>query len=355
MTTWMPFIVQLVLGILFHIIPRRTRPTLYFAVTVDPLFSETPEARDILRLYRLRVWLFTFITLAFTAILVWQGVLHPAGIVLLGTFSQLFLLHVALYLGRKQTLAYQVRPNRVRVASLAPFNLQPPGGRLVTFGPLALLALTGLYAILRWSELPSRFPIHYGPEGPDRFVARTPENVAVFLGFLAAMWLVYVAMQYGIIHTMKRIHSQGKAAEAEMRFKRLSLILLQVSSYFSVIPVLVVFFLPAENQYAGRLVPWIAGGFVIFTFLCLGVMIRWGQGGSHLADGAYEDQAAWGDGTPDGCWKLGAFYYNPDDEAIIVETRFGIGQTLNWGRPQSWIFMALLLSPVAVIHIFLKD
>jgi len=28
-----------------------------------------------------------------------------------------------------------------------------------------------------------------------------------------------------------------------------------------------------------------------------------------------------GDGTPDSCWKLGLFYYNPDDSALFVEKR----------------------------------
>ena len=43
--------------------------------------------------------------------------------------------------------------------------------------------------------------------------------------------------------------------------------------------------------------------------------------------------------TPDDCWKLGIFYYNPRDPALMVEKRFGIGYTLNFGNRLSWAFV----------------
>jgi len=57
-----------------------------------------------------------------------------------------------------------------------------------------------------------------------------------------------------------------------------------------------------------------------------------------------------GDRTPDRYWKLGVFYFNPDDSAIIVEKRFGLGYSLNFARPTTWGIMALLLiAPLMVI------
>ena len=56
-----------------------------------------------------------------------------------------------------------------------------------------------------------------------------------------------------------------------------------------------------------------------------------------------------GDGTLDEHWKLGMFYYNPDDPALLVEKRLGIGYTFNFARGQSWVIMALLIMiPVAI-------
>ncbi|AOZ92343.1 DUF1648 domain-containing protein [Paenibacillus crassostreae] len=38
-------------------------------------------------------------------------------------------------------------------------------------------------------------------------------------------------------------------------------------------------------------------------------------------------------------WKLGSFYYNPQDPSIWIEKRTGIGWTINFARPMSWVFL----------------
>src|SRR5215469_8237532 len=49
---------------------------------------------------------------------------------------------------------------------------------------------------------------------------------------------------------------------------------------------------------------------------------------------------------PDEAWK-GMFYSNPDDPALLVPKRHGIGYTLNFGNPWSWVVLALVLLMVA--------
>lgn len=49
------------------------------------------------------------------------------------------------------------------------------------------------------------------------------------------------------------------------------------------------------------------------------------------------------DGTPDECWKLGQIYYNPNDPALMVEKRFGVGYTLNFANRLSWLLVGLLI------------
>jgi uncharacterized membrane protein len=46
-------------------------------------------------------------------------------------------------------------------------------------------------------------------------------------------------------------------------------------------------------------------------------------------------------------WK-GIFYSNPEDPALLVPKRFGIGWTLNFGNPWSWVVLALILLMVAL-------
>lgn len=47
--------------------------------------------------------------------------------------------------------------------------------------------------------------------------------------------------------------------------------------------------------------------------------------------------------SPEACWKYGLFYFNPDDPALFVEKRVGIGYTVNFAHVSAWIIMALTL------------
>lgn len=49
---------------------------------------------------------------------------------------------------------------------------------------------------------------------------------------------------------------------------------------------------------------------------------------------------------PDDKWK-GVFYSNPDDPAVLVPKRYGIGYTLNFANPWSWVVLAVILLLVA--------
>jgi uncharacterized membrane protein len=48
-------------------------------------------------------------------------------------------------------------------------------------------------------------------------------------------------------------------------------------------------------------------------------------------------------------WSGGFFYNNPDDPAVFVPKRFGLGWTLNFGHPQARLFLiGILLLPLVV-------
>jgi uncharacterized membrane protein len=51
------------------------------------------------------------------------------------------------------------------------------------------------------------------------------------------------------------------------------------------------------------------------------------------------------DDDRDRSWKLGVFYYNSDDQRVLVPKRLGFGRTLNMAKPISWVF---LLGPIVV-------
>ena len=52
----------------------------------------------------------------------------------------------------------------------------------------------------------------------------------------------------------------------------------------------------------------------------------------------------------DNYWKWGSIYYNPQDPSLMVEKRFGIGWTMNFGNKWAWVVLSIfILIIVAVI------
>ena len=45
----------------------------------------------------------------------------------------------------------------------------------------------------------------------------------------------------------------------------------------------------------------------------------------------------------DAHWKAGIFYVNRNDPSLFLPERFGIGWTMNWGRPGAWAIVGLLV------------
>jgi uncharacterized membrane protein len=85
-----------------------------------------------------------------------------------------------------------------------------------------------------------------------------------------------------------------------------------------------------------------------FTVILLGATLilafRIGQGGSRIRIPETSEKAGIQDRNDDRYWKWGLFYYNPDDPAMFVEKRFGIGWTNNFANwKANAIFIGLIL------------
>lgn len=75
---------------------------------------------------------------------------------------------------------------------------------------------------------------------------------------------------------------------------------------------------------------------------CLVLAVRYGQNGTRLLARLPEDLALPAD--EDDRWYGGVFYVNRGDPAVVVPKRFGIGWTLNMGRPASWAIVVGLVA-----------
>jgi uncharacterized membrane protein len=87
-------------------------------------------------------------------------------------------------------------------------------------------------------------------------------------------------------------------------------------------------------------------GAALFVFLLGGllrIMKRHGQGGALVESGTV--QAPLTNGLADNAhWVWGVFFVDRDDPSLMVEKRFGVGYTFNYGNPKAVLFMATFLT-----------
>ncbi len=333
--------IVLVLAAVLALTPNWTRPDLYFAVTVETDFAFTPQARRILHRYWLEIALHTLIALCLGTLVgnarPWTGL--PAIVwLLLGAGWATARAH-------RRTLQYAAAPSPLREANLSARPEKMPGGWALAIGPLVFLAAAAVYAQVFWDDLPQRIAVHWGLHGADRWIERTPVNVFGFLALLAVVCATMTVMAYGTLRWSRTISVAGEQARGEASFRRRSIWLLLGVQYLVVMPAVVLAFRPGTTSAW----VWPVATMAVIA-VSLAALIRMGQGGSRMA-GPPEQREPVGDHTPDAAWKWGLVYYNPDDPALIVEKRIGIGYTVNLANRWSWALLAVVLLPVVLLTV----
>ena len=334
-TFWTLMLVVTVNALLFHAMPRASRPDILFAVTVPEAFA-AGAGRTLVSRYRIIVWLGAAAALAL-------GLLLPApsrdseggGMLMMALVAGNMMVTLAAWLlAHRQARAHAVRPSDVRVASLVTRDTSLPGGSLFAAGPFAILSAT---ALLLYAYR------HLGPADPE---ARNPFG-------LLAVGAAYVAMMLTIAVTMVRRSRQvavdGPAATAEHRFRRVNALVPVLAGYAGAIAMSVVTIesIPAFGNSMSERVGFVVLPLMLFNFGVTFWMFRVGQGGLRaVAPAARQD--VHGDATPDHGWKAGGLvYFNRHDPVMWVENRIGTGYTLNLGNWRSWALMiGMMLIPM---------
>jgi uncharacterized membrane protein len=347
------FVILALNGVLMYLLPRLTRPDLYFAITVPPDFRDSVEGARILRRYRREVWIHSLIALAL--VLLSLGVKPSEVLSVAGLFWQVIGCFVAYLRARSRVMPHAVAPATLREADLEPRLARLPGGWAVQVGPFAILAAVAVWLQLHWAQIPERFPVHWGTDGkPNGWSTRSIAGVYNPLLVGAAVCAGVGLLAYGITSWTRRIQVRGGPGRSEKRFQRTMLSLLVATQYLVALLFAWVGFLALRSQEQMPSPVAVIVPALVFTVLMVVVMVRVGQGGSRLPEysgvSPASPAAPAGDRTPDRYWIAGIFYVNRNDPAIVVEKRFGIGYTLNFGQPVSWIVIGLLvLVPLALV------
>ncbi|MFN9754557.1 MAG: DUF5808 domain-containing protein [bacterium] len=298
--------------------PRWSRPDLLFAVTVPAGFRHTPPGRALLRRYRVLGWAGTLLL----AVAVILSSNQPQTTFALAVAGGAAVWLAAFLLSRRATLPSAVAPDSLRTASLAAPPDDVPGGILALLAPLLILAARALECALRWDEIPARFPIHWGLHGPDRWTAKTPQAVYGQFAAFALLSAVMLFLAWATVH-------RGRAGHRSRRIGAAGLMAL--GWLFALA------FPPLEGMALS--LPYAPFLLLGVTAVWLIAMVRSGWG-----------TAPGGHPTANEHWRLGLFSWNPDDPALILEKRFGLGWTLNFAHPARWAVLAAVAGGPLLLH-----
>jgi uncharacterized membrane protein len=317
-------------AVLQCIAPQYARPGLFFGATVEPEFPGSEKGRWILRRYR---W-----TLIVTSVLIivalWLAVPRLSGFApFIATTSAVFLevsvaiLSIPLASRQVRAWAKPQSPTRtVRTVSMIPRKRTLPGGWLPLFGPLLIVGAARLLLFTRRESMP-----HETYQGALALL------LVPFVWNALFMWLAWLAM-----FRTRQINSGGAPANEENAGRRMGYLVRLLNSYF-----LTVLMVPPALA-AARITTAVPGPrfmVIVMAFpLALGMIVMaYVVKRRRLARDT--PVVAIGDSTPDGCWTWGIIYHNPDDPALVVETRVGrFGCDLNFGNKWSWVVSGVILS-----------
>lgn len=320
-------------------LPRLSRRELFFSVTVPATFPKSETARPILRRYDARV---AVITLVAVALVVRGAVSLHLWLSLAALVAQLAGCFWAFLSAHKAAVPHAVPPTTLREAALAPRPMRLVGGWPLQLAPFAILAAVGAALHANWDRIPLRFPVHWGIDGqPNGWSTRTPLGVfgPLILGALVSALMLLLA--WGISHWTRRVHATGGAASADLARERRCLLIIICVEFLVAVDLSWTALLPLRaNPVSGPAMAVPLGGMVLFVLLLPLLFLVHRPQELMPAEG----EPTIGDRTEDRYWKAGVFYVNPNDPALMVEKRFGIGYTLNFGHWASWLIMVALLA-----------
>ena len=331
---WTLMFVVTVNALLFHFMPRFSRPDILFGVTVSAAFA-AGAGRTLVSRYRVIVWVSAAAALAIGVWLRaphdesgWRSMLMTA---VMG--GNIVVAHIAWQLARRKARTHAVPPSEVRVASLVTRDTSLPGGALFAAGPFAILLATALILYAYLDDL---------PDGPDT------ANPFGQLLFGAIFVTIMLTMAMTMARRSRQIAVDGPAAAAEQRFRRVNVLVPVLVAYVAAIAMsaTTVESIPAFGDTLSGRAEFVVLPLMLFGFGVNLWMIRVGQGG-HRAVAPAARREVHGDATPDRAWIFGVYYVNPRDPAMWVENRFGLGYTPNFGNWRAWLLIiAMMLVPM---------
>lgn len=209
----------------------------------------------------------------------------------------------------------------------------------VVYAPIALITLA--IGLALYPSAPDLVPTHFDFAGNvNQWTPKGPALIAFPLLFEVFMAACFIFSHWMAIRSKKDIDPARPAisAYAYGAFARAECILLLVGgSVLTAVLGFVMVLMMAEVLSLFVTMALIFAVTVIFVGATIAVSVVYGQSGSRLVKRLEENGDIIADN--DEHWKADIFYWNKDDASLILPKRFGVGWTMNWARPATWVIV----------------
>lgn len=316
--------VQLTVSLFLLALPYITHRDLLFGVLVGRTFRSSEPGRRALRRYRLWILVPSSASLLST-LLFRNAAINAAGLMLTSLLGM-----TAFVLQNRKLKSFVIPPSRGHQAALAPPARLPWFAWLGVL-PLAFLAVAAAYLHSDWDRIPLRYPVHFDISGAaDGWAQRSVRGVygPLILGgeFAIVMFAMVVAGWYG-------------SRQSDRMRKPMVIVMVTVETALALTFGSVALRLPGV---LGIPVPWLVFGPLVLVIPAVVYAVHQSNKPSDPVDP-----------TPNECWKGGMIYYNPNDAALFVQRRDGVGFTVNLANRWSWVLYGALALVVASIPVVL--
>ncbi|MBP1990046.1 DUF1648 domain-containing protein [Paenibacillus eucommiae] len=339
--------------------PYLTRKTISFGVSVSEENYHHPAVKKMRKSYAQIIGLLGIVVVTGSLILTglltdeqFAWIINGLLIILLAVSGISYLYFYQKMKNLKQELGWKDPQSQI-IAVDTRFRSQKLGySNLWFLIHAAFMLLSAAFVWMQYDRIPDMIVMKYDFQGvPTNIVEKSYQSVFFPNVMQLCMIVTFIFVNMITMKSKQQINASNpeSSMQQNVAFRRLwslyAIILgFLLIALFSFIQLGMIY---SFSYSVNASVSMITVAIILIGTIVLGV--RTGQGGSRIRTS--ETTVKQVQINDDKFWKLGAFYYNPQDPSLFVEKRMGIGWTINMGRPLGWVIMiglplVLILAPL---------
>lgn len=360
----------LILGFMMAMTPYVTRKNIQFGVMLPEKANQHPAIQTVKKkfaIYNIGLSLLSTIPIlvGFMLDFTEEYIVCAGTIMMIAFLIMNFLLYYVFY--RKVKAWKQQHSNgseaasNTRIMVATDFREKKPlivSNKIFIAIGMPIILVTALVPVIFYNQIPDYVPTHFGASGEA--TTFSPKSMATF-AFLPLMQVSMLAIMVFVNYILKGTKQMIQPKNPKVSVEQNRVYRYAMSKYTVALGIgilLMLSLLQFVTMAAIENLGWIH----VFLLISLVAMIlpliylafKYGQGGErYQLQEAEKKNESYQVVDDDKYWKLGMFYYNPNDPAVWVEKRFGLGLTNNFARWQSWAFLigllVLAVAPLALV------